>query len=636
MLVRQVERLRLAILTVMVASLPIAADAALAQGYPLGPARPVNAASSVPYPPDTGVCESGTDQVLRLVETVGAQCLKEVQDNKIDYSWLAAHALAQVWVPGAREWAVEEILAKFGKDSTVCVLTGLVEFGGGSPQAQALAKAAIKEIRELSDRKKFYDKATKAWDGFAKYGREYVLKDDKQRQFLTFLDKKAFDRLKGTAKESSFVSALINYRDPVYKAKGLAAEARRSFDACSLTKAAASIDAAEEAHLDWLRQVRSDHSRLKQGLRCLKEEYSRAQGAILDPGSRASERTTKDFIDQRDIAKFNIEQLEKLDADEVAALQEIADLKAEIAQQARTSVEDTLRKPFNAVKAQVEQAFASCDYDKAQAQIAELRRYTQDARCSIEMRSEYMRELELKNELQSRLAKRQSDEQLIARRFADAMSKGGTGDCKVYSEEAGFIDLATKNVCVDKAAVQDKIAKLRDEARKCEAAKAAVKPPEPGNAVLTMKEPVLDDKKYWAGNWDHNVGNSRAEYYSGEYLAASTHTWTAPQASVGPQGFPVTLTVKCETAAKQGGGLFTSTFIEVKGFQLAGADRAPLKESSARIDVTCDRGGAGSKSDKRTVWVLPLPRYDEGAEPWIKIGSGPKVTYPYVAGKPKQ
>lgn len=606
-----------------------------AQGASFGPMRPANPADSIAYPPDTGDCESGPDRAMNLVLGVVHQCQKEFLDNRTDYAWIIAHVLGEFWVPGAGEWVMGELTTKLGKDATVCVLTGLVEGGGGSSRAQALAKAAIKEFREVSDRQKYYDKANKAWAGFSQYGREYVLTHKDHAKFLTYLDKKTFDRLKSTAKEASLVSALINYQDPTYKARTLVPEARDALNACSLTKAAASIQAAEEIQLVWLRQVRGDISRLKQGLRCLKEEHDRTQSAAPSGASLAHAQASQAFIEQRDTAKFNIEQLLKLDAEQVAALRQSADIKADIENRARI-IDETLRKPFNAVKARAEQAFASCDYVGAEAHIRELQRYTRNGQCQGELKSEYYRELELQNELQARRAKRAEDESVIARRFSDAMSKGGSGDCIVFGEEAGYLTLLTKNVCVDQAAVRDKIGKLQDAARACEAAKNGANAAAAGNAVLTMQEPVLDDKKYWAGVWDHNAGNSRGEYYPGEYLAASTHTWTAPQTNVGPQGFQVTLTVKCETGPKQGGGLDTSTWIKVKGFQIvkSAADPTPIKEEDARAHVTCPRGGAGSDTKKTSVWVLPFPRYDEGAEAWIKIGGGPGVKYPYIARKP--
>jgi len=596
--------------------------------------RPVNPAMSVPYPPDTGVCESGTDKVLRLVQNVGAQCMKELQDNKSDYAWIAAHLLSQVWVPGAGAWVMEEFATKFGKDATVCVLTGLVEFGGGSPQAQAFTKASIKLLREISDRSKYAEKANKAWDGFSKYGREHLLKEKDHAKFLTFLDKKTFDRLKGTAKEASFVSALINLNDPTYQTRTLVPEARADLAACNLTKAAAAVQAAEEIRLDWLRQVRGEISRLNQELRCLREEHDRSMGNIplvapiehLDP-----------FYKERDTIKLGIAQLEKLDSEQTVALQETADLKADIERRARV-VDETLRKPFNATKARAEQAFASCDYSGAEAQIKALQRYTRDAQCQGELKSEYYRELELQNELQARLAKRAEGEELIARRFEKAIAATGQArDCKALSEEAGYLAILTKGVCVDQKAVQEKIARLNDEARSCELAKNGAGPAAAGNTILTMQDPILDDKKHWPGVWDHNIGKSYGEYYSGEFLAAGTYTWTPPHASVGPQGFPVTLTVKCETGPKQGGGLDTSTWIKVKGFQLvkSASDHKPVEEKDARAQVTCPRGGAGSDTKSLTVWVLPFPRYDDGAEVYVKIGGGPGVKYPYVAGRPK-
>jgi hypothetical protein len=114
-------------------------------------------------------------------------------------------------------------------------------------------------------------------------------------------------------------------------------------------------------------------------------------------------------------------------------------------------------------------------------------------------------------------------------------------------------------------------------------------------------------------------------------LYSGTYSWNSPPKSVGQEGFSITLSVRCETGAKQ----TMATGIQMHGdfdFVVSASDR-----TKAVTDVPANCAAGQSVDNSSTVHVLPREDYREGETIQLRIEAfwGLGVTYRYTAGKPE-
>jgi hypothetical protein len=456
---------------------------------PQGPQRPANPADSVPVAADdNGACETTADRIMGMLSTVGDSCVTKFLDNRLDYAWIMAHVLAEFWVPGADAWVAGELMKKVGKDAAMCILTGLVRAGAGSPEAKAVAVAAIEEVRETIDRKEMLGKANAAWDTYAEHGRQYLMTKNDHAKFVTYLDKKAFDRLKNTKKDVALVEAVANMNDPTRKARDLRETAARELESCKLTEAATSIQASQELYVSWLTQVRQHRSKLKKRVRCLQTERDEARTAgpeyadIQPAWLAAVSQSLED-------ARFDEEAYARHDETAASGLREVANLAASIENKTRI-VEDTLRKPFAEKAAAAERALAECATANAERLIGELSAYTNGPDCSSELKHEYYRELELQGELVRRVDDKAAQERKVIEIFERAMMLPREGSCEALRAEASFLEKATHGTCVDDVNAYAKVVTLRNMADNC----------------ATPFGPKQEGAKDYNGTWNTSYG----------------------------------------------------------------------------------------------------------------------------------
>lgn len=151
--------------------------------------------------------------------------------------------------------------------------------------------------------------------------------------------------------------------------------------------------------------------------------------------------------------------------------------------------------------------------------------------------------------------------------------------------------------------------------------------PDPSKAVYTRTAVTPDAAN---GNWktvaDGSV--SFSAYEGSEHFYAGELSWASPPASIGPEGFSITLNVSCRT--EKVNQLATGISISGEGFEfvVSAADRTPVEPSAP---VNCDR--SDSKSGSITVHVLARGQPSPGSKAKLKIGAfwGAGVTYEYEA-----
>lgn len=235
-----------------------------------------------------------------------------------------------------------------------------------------------------------------------------------------------------------------------------------------------------------------------------------------------------------------------------------------------------------------------------------------------------------------------SDEQLIARRYDEAIAKGQAQDCAALAEEAGFLTLATKNVCGDQNAVQERIGRLKGAARSCELAKGTGSGGGdvrvgPVSVVLKRLDPPLVPPTN--ANWPTvSDGTIKFSLHSGDHFVGSEYTWNSP-GDIGPAGIPVTLTVTCTTAKIN----THSTGIGIRGHNVDIFVNG-TRTAGGHTEVPVNCGRQQSLSASVTVQVVPRANYAEGEAAYLEVGAffGPGVKYRYTAketgpavGKPK-
>lgn len=149
---------------------------------------------------------------------------------------------------------------------------------------------------------------------------------------------------------------------------------------------------------------------------------------------------------------------------------------------------------------------------------------------------------------------------------------------------------------------------------------------DPAKAVLTRSAVVPDAlHSYWKTVADGTVVWS---LYEGDANVTGTITWASPPASIGPEGFSITLNVQCKTGKlnrlASGVGMSGEDF----DFVVSAADRTPIK---AEAPANCEPGD--SRSGSVTVHVLPRSTFRSGDRAKLRIGAfwGLGVTYEYVA-----
>lgn len=147
-----------------------------------------------------------------------------------------------------------------------------------------------------------------------------------------------------------------------------------------------------------------------------------------------------------------------------------------------------------------------------------------------------------------------------------------------------------------------------------------------GKAVYT-RTAVTPDPVY--GDWKVADGAISFDTYGGsEHYYGGQMSWASPPATIGPEGFSITLTASCRTAKVN--QLATGIGMSGEGFEfvISAADRTPV---DAQAPVNCDR--SDSKSGSITVQVLPRGQPGPGSKAKLKIGAfwGLGVTYEYEA-----
>lgn len=148
----------------------------------------------------------------------------------------------------------------------------------------------------------------------------------------------------------------------------------------------------------------------------------------------------------------------------------------------------------------------------------------------------------------------------------------------------------------------------------------------PANAVYT-RTAVTPDTVY--GDWKVADGAISFDTYTGsEHYYGGEMTWPSPPASIGPEGFSITLSASCRT--EKVNTLATGIGMSGEGFEfvVSAADRTPVR---AEAPVNCQR--SDSQSGSVTVHVLPRGQPGKGSKARLRIGAywGLGVSYEYEA-----
>lgn len=150
--------------------------------------------------------------------------------------------------------------------------------------------------------------------------------------------------------------------------------------------------------------------------------------------------------------------------------------------------------------------------------------------------------------------------------------------------------------------------------------------PDPAKAVYT-RTAVTPDPVY--GDWKVADGAISFDTYAGsEHYYGGQMTWPSPPASIGPEGFSITLTASCRT--EKVNTLATGIGMSGEGFEfvISAADRTPVR---AEAPANCQR--SDSQSGSITVHVLPRGQPSPGSKAKLRIGAmwGLGVSYEYEA-----
>ncbi|MFO1494325.1 MAG: hypothetical protein U1F26_06660 [Lysobacterales bacterium] len=150
--------------------------------------------------------------------------------------------------------------------------------------------------------------------------------------------------------------------------------------------------------------------------------------------------------------------------------------------------------------------------------------------------------------------------------------------------------------------------------------------PDPAKAVYT-RTAVTPDPVY--GDWKVADGAISFDTYAGsEHYIGGQMSWAGPPASIGPEGFSITLTASCRTDKVN----TVATGINMSGegfdFVVSAADHTPVRPEAP---ANCQR--SDSQSGSITVQVLPRGQPSPGSKAKLRIGAfwGLGVSYEYEA-----
>jgi hypothetical protein len=525
-------------------------------------AHPINPAVNVPHPPpDESHCTTMAEDAMLLVTAVVDNCFERVSDKWTDYVWITSHALLGFWVPGMGEVILAELTSKLGKDATVCVLAGLVEGGGGTPEQKKVAKASVETMMEWYDRKKYYKKFNEAWKHFSEYGKDEILdkrsfaafkeyaakagESESRAKFLEFLDKKTLDRWNKTDKEAELTGSVLELlKTSERKAQMASQEANRKIEVCDFEDANTLIANAQLHNMKALKELRQAQRVKEKAIRCQSEaiqEYlgSRTRNGVLPPVPNYMALQKMKMDEQLD-------QLKLRDGVLVATMGALADQAATV--QANDRQLEAVRKQFKEVSKATHAAMKACDWQRAAATIDQTRMYTDVAWCASVLKREFIHTQELRNELQARIDKQANAERIIQEQYNKALAQR---QCSGFLDAADFLEKATKGICVNAADAATKIASLREMGRNCLAVSTAGPPaiPRPvrGGRISFVR---AEREAAGAAPWWTTIDDGMIVQHDASYGYTNSYSWTRRDDNEG-----ITLDLVASTTPPAGGTL---------------------------------------------------------------------------------
>lgn len=451
-------------------------------------------ASKVKEPPTSDFpCKTGADTAAAMASGVAEQCLAQFGGKLGDYLSYAPQGLFALMVPVTREWFISEMTSKLTKDAKVCVLKGLAQGAGATPETTKLIGAGFEEYQALQGQAKFLEDISKYPDLFKamrQHGDQFVRDDevlskslDNFNKFSWYFNKKLETQAKAaTSKPQSAIEAFSKWFNTAdRRARNEASEARQAMEECDFPAAMAKLGSAQALNVEWLGVLRTEISRTK------KKQWCEEVWLRKNPTRALSGDNPYGVQNMKELAA---ELLEYQEADRalVAYMGELSGLAEKVVAQEKKLKEQQERDQRGVEE--IKASLKACDLLAAQRQLDALNTVARDTRCNqmtqtgpTPWNDEFARRerLVLQSSIDEKKKETERAKQELQSEYNDVMAIA-----PATSEECNRIDLtatmferwAGEDPCRNRHDAAAKAAELRAKARACKLGPQPTPPPQ--------------------------------------------------------------------------------------------------------------------------------------------------------------
>ncbi len=397
-------------------------------------------------PEDTTPCLTGAEKAWDLVISVTDTCSSQATDPKTkeNYKNLIGRALVFSLTPVGGQLAMKELISSIGTDAMRCALTGMVVGSASSPEAKEAAKASLEAMFEIMDTKGDLEKAWEIGSGYRKFGREFILKNEERKQFLSLLDRKVSERWEGLSKPLEALDAISKLESPDRKSRSALAEAEKKIKACEFEDAARLLETARKEGVRWLYKVRELIIAQRKTLRCLGED-SRNPTPEWAGGGRVQAALTALEKGEAELLQF-LRNLRGLHHENDEKLKALEKTRAELAK----------------LQKEAEAALDGCDFRGAETKLEQMKQLALGW-CGTRFAEQHNAYLQLHQKLNEKKGKVAEDEKAIANAYQTALRLLETGGaCEDVASQSRVIERIMSNAsCIKTLEAEVKLRDLR-------------------------------------------------------------------------------------------------------------------------------------------------------------------------------
>lgn len=539
------------------------------------PAQILNPADRVPYTAGAGrsCSQSLADTAARTVLGIVERCPLEVVESRRAYYAYIRQAVIGLLVPGASEAAGLLALDKARENALFCISGALIEATAANPDDRAFLTALVKEAKEINDRVEMAGKLVELGVEIRKRGLDAFVDDGELNSFVNTLDVQIRERQEGVGIRQrpdgtpdpdarSVEIELVNAgraRHDTAGARARAASERAHALAleCDYPAAELALTEAINAHLAVLVDLRAEVESAKHRSYCLERNARLQRFSPMDAPSPFLRNALA-------AAEAEIREAQGRDAEQTALIGRLAEEQS-LLQRRRNDVA-LLETRTRARIQTARDAIARCEWDAAQRALEPVTLETLDCALPLDaVRRERDEQLQAVDAGQRRLLALDEEYARVL-----ALPLASVGSCGEFSVFADGIDQLNGR-CRTLAAVDDRIAELRQRAKVCAEFKTAAT--QAGDLLGTVTVSPVKFEDHGGGSFTRSTYGEtqhRWERVDRNYPYQVTIDWQyagIPSSLVRGQRVTITVTggVSAESPAGAGDGMVLAGAVSVSG-----------------------------------------------------------------------